>query len=331
MEGCYVHVGNTYQKIVVFLGLADPSKAGGIDCVGTGFLLHYDGMGYLITARHVAKQLDHTPFVIRMNVAGRANLLEVDRITWTYHPDETVDIATMGFHLDRRSGADILYLSQDTLITSKRLAEEQIDIGEVCYTMSLFRYIYGNQVNMPIIHSGIISLMPPKDERIPVWNKHTRKIDLVEGFLIENRAIDGASGSPVLVRKSAIWSDQNLKIETGRSFVPQISEARVMLLGLFQGAWFGSPDDVTKATLRAGQQEIVPVGIGIVVPAQKIIELLENQELKKDRDEVKCKWAAQMTAIDARDDLASTDENPTHREDFSRLLDAAAKKPPQGD
>ena len=59
----------------------------------------------------------------------------------------------------------------------------------------------------------------------------------------------------------------------------------------------------------------MPVGMGIVVPAQKIIETLEQQELKEMRESVKAMRAqladAQAASPDSALPLATTGASPT--------------------
>ena len=56
----------------------------------------------------------------------------------------------------------------------------------------------------------------------------------------------------------------------------------VKLLGLWQGAWEASPDEVLAAQTREDVR--VPVGIGVVVPQEKILEVLQMPKLKAQRN-----------------------------------------------
>jgi hypothetical protein len=66
-----------------------------------------------------------------------------------------------------------------------------------------------------------------------------------------------------------------------------------MLLGLWQGAWEAPPDEV-----RAAQSNMtaVPVGVGIVAPARRIVEVLSLPEVKAMRDETLA--ASELPAAD---------------------------------
>ena len=49
-------------ECVAFFGFEDNSPGkGGINCVGTGFFVTYKNGGYLVTAKHVARELQGAP------------------------------------------------------------------------------------------------------------------------------------------------------------------------------------------------------------------------------------------------------------------------------
>jgi hypothetical protein len=81
-----MRVSDTILNTVVFLGY--PSSApgkGGIECIGTGFLLLYDGAAYLVTARHVAEHFGSDPFLIRANRYDRTgHNIHVDQTQWYF-------------------------------------------------------------------------------------------------------------------------------------------------------------------------------------------------------------------------------------------------------
>jgi hypothetical protein len=73
--------------------------------------------------------------------------------------------------------------------------------------------------------------------------------------------------------------------------------------------------------------------IGVVIPVEKIVETINHPELVFERQKI----VRNRRASGATPDLAAADEtptndlNPAHREDFTSLLNAAAKKKPQDD
>ena len=57
---------------------------------------------------------------------------------------------------------------------------------------------------------------------------------------------------------------------------------RLYLLGLWQGAWDAPPGEVFGA--EHGSETRVPVGMGIVVPTVRLIEVLNSHALQEQRE-----------------------------------------------
>jgi hypothetical protein len=56
------------------------------------------------------------------------------------------------------------------------------------------------------------------------------------------------------------------------------------LFGLYAGSWDGEPGEILAADRNLSGGKRVPVGMGLVVPADKIIELIrDHPELKRQR------------------------------------------------
>jgi len=71
-------------------------------------------------------------------------------------------------------------------------------------------------------------------------------------------------------------------------------------------------------------------GMTCVIPAWKIAEVLDMPALKKQRESLaNSAFSPQPRAESAKVDASA--ENPNHKEDFTALLDAAARKPKSGD
>ena len=358
--GLYMRLDDDLRKTVVFFGFDDntPGK-GGIRCVGTGFLVGHDTCGYLVTAKHLAQGLGENPFLVRVNKKGGGSInLPANsgepNIRWYEHPDPNVDVAVMPVTLAEGSEFDALYLDTETAFANDYLMKAgDLGVGDLTYTVGLFRLMSGTRRNLPIVHSGIIAMMPG-DERIPVkdWRPPNATI-FVEGYLVETGALEGLSGSPVFVRPTKEFST----LPAGFIPDPRFADPRranalapsfaIGLLGLWQGSWDAPPDDVLAA--QAGRGVRVPVGMGIVVPAQKIIETLDLEELREMRQRVKTERdrlaAGTAASLDSAIPLATTavsraeppetatnpEENPAHREDFTALIGVASKPKPKGD
>ncbi len=69
---------------------------------------------------------------------------------------------------------------------------------------------------------------------------------------------------------------------------------------------------------------VIPAGMGVVVPAERILEVLDLPELKQMREKFE-RLQPERSAATLDSALPTKAENPRHREDFNRLLDAAGK------
>lgn len=190
----------------------------------------------------------------------------------------------------------------------------------------MFRFVSGRLQNLPFVYSGNIALMPPKHETIPIGT-NDNSVESVEAYLIETRAINGASGSPVFVRPSFSLRDFPAEFPV-RDVI--IAHDTFHLLGVFTRAWFLPPDHILRKAISAREQDIVPAGFGVVVPAYKIIELLESDPVRQKRDSIRIVTAARQAGLQPERQPKS-DENPSHKEDFTALLNAAMQNPQSND
>lgn len=333
----HVRISDDVKRIVLFFGLPDTTPGlGGIRCFGTGFLVGHEGEGYLVTAKHLARPLQDTPFIIRLNRKdGTSENGYADNAHWCEHPDPNVDVAVIPLRIPKASIYDYIYLKSEVFASPEYLKQENIGPGDMTYTVGLFRLMSGERRSLPVVHSGTIALMPG-DEKIPVkdWEDATQtKRKFVEGYLVETNAISGLSGSPVFVRSTVALEIEGKKMPDGHSWEGVFPRSRAYLLGLWQSSWDAPPDEVMAAEISHGNVR-VPVGMGIVVPVSKILEVLELDVLKARRAKLKeaaypaasLDGAVPKTRIE-RPEPPTKEENPDHREAFNRLLDAAVKGP----
>jgi hypothetical protein len=98
--------------------------------------------------------------------------------------------------------------------------------------------------------------------------------------------LKGASGSPVMVRPTLRHYVHELNNVAGGIDVDEslaISEGRDYLLGIWTAAWPGRPDAILGTARGLDQSVSVPVGMGLVVPCYKIIDILKRDDLVKER------------------------------------------------
>lgn len=327
LGGVTVRINLDARRSVVFFGKASPPK-GDIVYGGTGFLLCERGANipYLITARHVAKQLEED-FVIRVNVRdnGSAKELDVAKVDWRYHPDPTVDLAATIYPLDANV-YDVCYFNVNLVQPS---LHGEVMCGDPVALVGLFRLHHGSKRNVTIVHSGNIAALPDLSEKVPVRDRTTGKIVETVSYLVEAQTLEGLSGSPVFIQK--FQQIPGLKTPQGGGALG-LGDWRI--LGIYQGAWDGEPGRILAADRNLSGTDLrVPVGMGIVVPGDRIFELIKNDpEIAKTREEVTQEQLRKRAASsDSAFSPPASDANPTHREDFTRLVGAAARKPAQED
>jgi hypothetical protein len=355
----FVRIAEDLRKAVVFLGddTTTPDGAPDIDPKGTGFMIVWKSDSafpfpeatdewagiYLVTAKHVAAYLK-SHFAIRFNKkSGGSGIEPILNARWYPHPDNTVDAAVL--HCGRPDWADCFLIPGSLLATPGESMKSDdmvpnspdIGIGDITYVVGLFHLLRGKLVNLPVVHTGHIALLP-QDEKIPVWDRIENKFQDVEGYLIEAHSLDGLSGAPVFARISfPIFAEYRPETDPPMRGGKQAGRMHsfTILLGMWQASWDGQPSDPLAKEKKIPLGRKVPVGFGVVVPAYKIAETLNLSELKMARRAEynrRLKDNAAVTdSIESSESPRAPDANPNHLEDFSRLVDVAARKRPQGD
>lgn len=102
-------------------------------------------------------------------------------------------------------------------------------------------------------------------------------------------SLAGLSGSPIFVRPT--FGMRGVELNEGREASALLTNEQVYLIGVWQGAWNGDPDDVLRH--EAGDWT-VPVGIGVVTPIDKLVAILESPEVVEERSRI-------LDALRARD------------------------------
>ncbi len=283
-----MRVPEEIRKCVVYLGKPSTTPDGQESMApeGTGFFVAipsemHSGINYiyLVTAKHVAKELMGERFIIRANVkGGRAVFITGSEDTrwWTHPTDDSVDVAVIGWAPpdivdDRRVGLE-MFLDDDIMRT------KNIGLGDEVFMTGLFIHLAGSARNQPIVRMGNIAMIP--DEPIP-----TSDLGDIEGYLIESRSIGGLSGSPAFVRETV-----------------SMGLGAFYLLGLMHGHWdipSEQRDDSARPDAPADSYGKVNMGIAVVVPAKKIREVLFQPglvEMRSDADQRRRK--ANMPTLD---------------------------------
>jgi hypothetical protein len=331
--GFTVRINEDARKCVVFFGVPSPNAKPDSDGErwhygGTGFLVtHTEGplhFQYLVTCAHAAKELENwsdTGFVIRANLKdGKSHPITIDHAKWFYHPDTTVDVAVSPIGFDDKI-YDVQWVNT---LGFKRQTPLGVMCGDIISIVGLFRLRVGTKKNIPIVHTGTIASLSDPSEKIPI--ERGENFIETEAYLVEAQSLEGLSGSPVFIHQTVGLVFPNSKLPGG-TYPTGFGPAHV--LGMYIGAWDAEPGKILSKDRGIDGKYRVPVGVGLVVPSEKIIEVIENHpELKMQREEElkrfqKSKAAKADSSFPAREKEAG---NPNHKEDFTALLDAAARK-----
>jgi hypothetical protein len=298
-------------------------------------------LAYFVTAKHVLDDIPGDFVWLRANDKNKASVtyIKLPKEPWQFHPDHVQDGARRNY-IDvavypatfARNQIEVVYISGDEIVTPETIKEYAIGIGDEVGIIGLFYSHIGTERNVTVLRTGNIAAMV--GERVPTER------GMMEAYLIESRSIGGVSGSPVFLNMAA----RPTSILTALDVMPfwemrslKKSDKSYLLLGLVHG-YYNITDQhewVFKTNQQIGD---VNTGITIVVPATKIVEAInpvferEVLVVKNYDDQLrKLSGARTASAHPAPNVPRASDENPTHREDFTSLLGVAARKKPQDD
>jgi len=211
--------------------------------------------------------------VLRLNVMPGATpgtrLVNIPIDQWRFHPcDDSIDVAVVAIGLSHLPWAvDHILYPISGFVTEEKIRDHEIGVGDELFITGLFSPHYGESSNVPIIRMGNIAVMP--EQPIDTGNGPT------PAYLIETRSIGGLSGSPVFV---------NLGLHRwvrGRTVSNPNPPASLFLLGLMHGH-FALPSLRDLLPDDPLGRERINMGIGIVVPAVKIAEVLNQESVLED-------------------------------------------------
>lgn len=267
-----MQVPQEIRKCVAFVGI---KESGQIKYAGTAFLVSrvtaVDSTRahmYAVTAKHVIDGLldDVDEVCLRLNKKdGTAAWVCTKPSDWISHPsDSSVDVAVIRF-VPNPSIFDFMAFPLSSVLTPEIMADRSFGVGDDVFLTGLFHPHSGEKRNIPIVRTGNIAALPEEKVR-------TKQFGLIDAFLIEARSIGGLSGSPVFLHSSGY--------RTERGAIMNLTPPTYYLLGLMHGHWDTAVAKVDAATTADKlTEEKVNMGIAIVVPSEKIIEVLSHPKI----------------------------------------------------
>jgi hypothetical protein len=334
-------IPNEIIKSVVFIGIK--RKSGELYYGGTGFFVvvhHRDANGtawrfaYLITAKHIADGIEAagSEFYVRINSrkTGRAEDILVGS-RWYRNPrDPDADVAAMPVTVTPEF--DALCIPTDMLLRDRRECWSMgIGIGDETFLIGLFAHLKGRGRNTPVARIGNIAMFP--DQKIAVADHSGTRTD-IEAFLVETRSIGGLSGSPVIARRS-INIEGIRHTETGEPMQILVHSAACYLIGVVAAHWDIDPEDIGNSTPRlvnAKKEPGVNFGFAVVVPAGKILDIIEGEELRRMREDEISGSIGNPKDFGATADTSLSDEPEPEsftKEDFEAALRKVSRKKPE--
>lgn len=321
-----LRVSDRVRRSVVFIGVVCNGR---FTPLGTGFVVasEHGGMMFqnIVTARHVIETIAGDKVMVRANKkTGGAEVWESDKDQWLFHPDakqsDRIDVAVLPSSMppDYFDIAHV-HLGIEPL-TDEVIQQQSIGPGDEVFVTGLFTSHAGEERNIPVVRCGTIAAMP--EERI--WT--TR--GYCDAYLIEVHSIAGLSGSPVFLQVAPFRVIEG-NVQTAKGYTHY-------LMGVVQGHFVvQNPSDVVSDTDAPGGIERTNTGIGVVVPVSKILETIHQPALELQRISAAVNAKKKAPFVEdafKRPVIQGHDaNNPTHKEDFTSLLNAAARKKPQGD
>jgi hypothetical protein len=314
-----MEIAERARKCVVFIGWKD-ALSGVFTPIGTGFLaVKQTGdikFQHIVTARHVLDMIASDDVFVRINDNdGGSELAATKKRHWYTHAttEPYIDVAVCPMMLAQHH-FDIVHVDFDLDVFGLK-GERPLEVGDNVFVTGLFTSHHGEAHNIPIVRFGNIAATVDEPVLTEYGDMH--------GYLAELKSLGGLSGSPVFVYRPG----------------PSIA-----LIGLMHGHFLvENPEDAISVSGKDKPTGQINTGIGLVVPADMILDIVNHPDREAERvaavERIRKRSKVRADAAVARVQKVAleepsppaTDANPKHREDFSSLVSAAARKREQED
>jgi hypothetical protein len=321
------------RQTVVFIGAENERGFMPYGTAVIGFASYEDmGNTVLITAQHVIEDIPGDYVSVRVNRKdGGADTRKIKKSGAVTFTDRAIDLAVLPESLDPTIHEIwAVPLSSSAWEEQLKTHGEPEPGDEVC-VVGLYTTHFGHVRNLPVARIGHLAALP--EEKVMTDRGY------VSGYLIECQSIAGLSGSPVF------WANPRFKVEEG-NVLRQISYVPLgILIGyhvvesaqdeLIVPKFQQEPETRLPEALKPKSEER-RTGFAVVLPINHIFRMFESepmQKIMKDGVEYarKASGYRRASCVPLEIDPPATDANPTHREDFTRLVGAAARKREQED
>lgn len=205
---------------------------------------------YLVSNRHVVFEGSSCVAAVNRRDGNPPDIWDIDQEEWIAHPagDDVAAVCVMGRHDSALH--NLVFVPDDKFLTKKLIADCQIGVGEEAFMIGRFVNHQGRHVNEAAARFGCLSMMAQ-----PIWHELFKRDQ--ESFAVEMRSRTGFSGSPVACYRTHA---------TVLTKVPPGTNSFLYLLGV---NWGYINENGENSWLNG------------VVPAWKIVEVLETPQLRK--------------------------------------------------
>jgi hypothetical protein len=248
--------------------------------------------------------------VVRIDrIDGTAECFETNGSQWIGHPDGD-DIVVLPLGFDHRA-LRFAGISIRQFLTKELVIGEDVGIGDDTFIVGRFISHDGKQCNSPAIRFGNIAMMPLE----PIACEESGVAQ--ESFLVETRSSPGCSGSAVFLYSPCAMNDMTVRRldldKSGISLHPRESrETHESLDRKIRAAIGGKGPYLlgidcchlkykTKVLGGDGQETgntfSENTGMAAVIPAWRIAEILDSEELMKIREEMENDWLKRSSVV----------------------------------
>ena len=305
-EGASMLVDEQFRKCVTFLfvdvideATSTPKRIPAATAFFVGVPVNGErAVIYAVTARHVVDaSRPHGTLYVRINkISGGFEDFQVPQDAWVCHPSTDVAVIRVGLPPEQ---FDFRVIPLDMLATDDYVIRQRIGAGDDIFFVGLFSEYAGQERNQPIIRFGNISLMPYEQIDVKL-DPASDATTLIDAYLVEARSWGGHSGSPAFIYYPP---DR----EPGGGIV--IGGNPPALLGLVHGHYEIKQDVAFIGDILGSGKVPINAGMALVIPAQKIIDTLMQEEVVEERNRV-------LQEHRRRKPTPTPDDSPLTGEDF---------------
>jgi hypothetical protein len=309
---CSIYLYDSYAD-------ADGGKARSGAC---GFLVGFGSRAdgryshlYAVTNRHVVAKCGDScrGRFIRINTTdGRYTIAETQSDDWRRSNDDELAVCPLLLHKDTHAVAPI---PADSILT-KELATDHVGIGDEVFLIGRFVDHEGRQHNSPTLRFGHVAMTP--DEPLQYKDDDGNICEQKEAYLVEVQSRSGYSGSPVIVCPYSSFGHA-LDRHTRKNYDEKMHAA--WLLGVHFKQLHGLRSN------RAGNLEDFDTGMSGVVPAWRLLDLLNTKELVMKRKETDRRLKEESDGQNAGG-LESISEPPMDQAAFEAALKKVSRRVP---